>query len=266
MSIRFAAGQGGEDLDSKNRLVIALAITCLIVVAIFTSFGRSLFFVQIPSITLSDTSENGSTSSQAPDSTENNQYWQVVVTPETVQSIVATLSRPDSYYRELTVETLWSEGSYTSTVQYWEDSGWSHVRQTLPSGAVRHDLIGPETSYYWYEGSSSWISRSADQYSADLAQRIPTYETVLSLDPDSIIETGYELRGSYPCVYVEVQSGENRLERYWISTGNGLLISAEPEVNGSLVYRMTAYSPIQSPCPATASFSLPDGQELHSIS
>ncbi|MFR6186108.1 MAG: hypothetical protein ACLUJG_11610 [Lawsonibacter sp.] len=33
------------------------------------------------------------------------------VTPETVQSIVATLIRPDSYYRELTVETLWSGGS-----------------------------------------------------------------------------------------------------------------------------------------------------------
>ena len=72
----------------------------------------------------------------------------MAVTPETVQSVVATLSRPDSYYRELTVETLWSGGSYSSTVQYWEDSGWSHIRQTLASGAVRHDLVGAETAYY----------------------------------------------------------------------------------------------------------------------
>ena len=41
-------------MDSRKRLAIALAITCLIVVAIFASFGRSLFFVQIPSITLAD--------------------------------------------------------------------------------------------------------------------------------------------------------------------------------------------------------------------
>ena len=253
-------------MDSKKRLAIALAITCLIVAAIVASFGRSLFFVQIPSITLADVDGAGSASSSGSDGPEGDQYWQVAVTPETVQSVVATLSRPDSYYRELTVETLWSGGSYSSTVQYWEDSGWSHIRQTLASGAVRHDLVGPETAYYWYEGSSAWQSFPADERSADLSQHIPTYETVLGLDLDEIIETGYEQKGSFPCVYVEVQGEEGTRERYWISTDNGLLVSAEREVNGALVYRMTAYGPVQTPCPATASFALPDGQVLHSIS
>ena len=161
-------------MDSKKRLAIALAITCLIVVAIFASFGRSLFFVQIPSITLADVDGAGSSSSGSSGGQERDQYWQVAVTPETVQSVVATLSRPDSYYRELTVETLWSGGSYSSTVQYWEDSGWSHIRQTLASGAVRHDLVGAETAYYWYEGSSTWNSFPADERSADLSQHIPT--------------------------------------------------------------------------------------------
>lgn len=252
-------------MDSKKRLAIALAITCLIVVAILASFGRSLFFVQIPSITLADVNEGDTSSSGSAGTQDGDQYWQVAVTPETVQSIVATLSRPDSYYRELTVETLWSDGSYTSTVQYWEDGGWSHTRQTLASGAVRHDLIGPETSYYWYEGSSVWHAFPSDQRSSDLAQHIPTYETVLELDASSITGTGYEVKGSFPCVYVEVQGESGTLERYWISTDNGLLISAEREINGALVYRMTAYTQVQTPCPATASFALPDGQELHSI-
>ena len=105
-------------MDSRKRLAIALAITCLIVAAIFASFGRSLFFVQIPSITLADVDGAGSSSSGGSGGQEGDQYWQVAVTPETVQSVVATLSRPDSYYRELTVETLWSGGSYSSTVQY----------------------------------------------------------------------------------------------------------------------------------------------------
>ena len=254
-------------MDPKNRLVIAIAITCLIVAAIFASFGRSLFFVQIPSITLADVNDEENTSSGGAAGQEGVQYWQVAVTPETVQSIVATLARPGSYYRELTVETLWSGGSYSSSVQYWEDSGWSHTRQTLASGAVRHDLTGPDTSYYWYEGSTAWSSFPADDRSPDLAQHIPTYETVLALDPSLITDAGYELRGSYPCVYVEVQDeDESTLERYWISTVNGLLISAEREVNGALVYRMTAYAQVQSPCPDTASFALPDGQILHSLS
>ena len=94
------------DLDSKNRLTIASAITCLIVVASFASFGCSLFFDHIPSITLSDASseEPPASGSSGPEAAD--QYWQVDVTPETVQSIVATLIRTDSYYRELTVETL----------------------------------------------------------------------------------------------------------------------------------------------------------------
>ena len=249
-------------MDSKKRLAIAIAITCLIVAAIFASFGRSLFFVQIPSITLADVNEGGDASGSS-GVQDGDQYWQGAVTPETVQSIVATLSRPDSYYRELTVETLWSGGSYASPVQYWEDGGWAHTRQVLASGAVRHDLTGPETAYYWYEGSTAWGTFPADERSSDLAQHIPTYETVLELDPESITGAGYELRGSLPCVYVEVQEESGALERYWVSTDSGLLISAERELNGALVYRMTAYSQIQAPCPATASFALPDGQVLH---
>ena len=131
---------------------------------------------------------------------------------------------------------------------------------------VRHDLAGPEEAYYWYEGSSAWNALPADERSHDLAQHIPTYETVLDLDPDSITETGYELRGPYPCVYVAFQGEDSAsVERYWISTDNGLLVSAEREINGELVYRMTAYGQVQIPCPATASFALPDGQVLHMV-
>lgn len=253
-------------MDSKNRLAIAIAITCLIVAAIFASFGRSLFFVHIPSITLGDASSGEDPASGSSGHEAADQYWKVDVTPETVQSIVATLTRPDSYYRELAVETLWSEGSFSSSVQYWQDGDWSHTRQDLASGAVRHDLAGPEDAYYWYEGSSDWNALPADERSHDLAQHIPTYETVLDLDPASITETGYELRGSYPCVYVAFQSENgSAVERYWISTDNGLLISAERELNGALVYRMTAYGQVQTPCPATASFALPDGQVLHTV-
>ena len=253
-------------MDSKNRLAIAIAITCLIVVAIFASFGRSLFFVHIPSITLSDASseEPPASGSSGPEAAD--QYWQVDVTPETVQSIVATLIRPDSYYRELTVETLWSGGSFSSSVQYWQDRAWSHTRQDLASGAVRHDLAGPEESYYWYEGSSAWNALPADERSHDLAQHIPTYETVLDADPEQITGTGYDdSRGGIPCIYVEVSApGGERVDRYWISVESGLLISSETLEGEELLYRMTAYSPIQS-CPSGTTFQLPDGTVLHSI-
>lgn len=252
-------------MDSKNRLAIAIAITCLIVVAMFASFGRSLFLVNIPSVSLAHLDEDTSNTDGSSTQGQDDQFWQVDVTPETVQSIVASLSRPESYYRELTVDTLWNGGSHSTSVQFWQDGGWSHTRQVLPSGAVRHDITGDETTYYWYEGSESYRSFPADQYSADLTQHIPTYEDVLDLDTDTIVQAGYERRDVWPCVYLQVQVSDTVVERYWISTDTGLLVSAEREQSGQLVYRMTAYTQVQTPCPATASFALPNGTQLHTV-
>ena len=180
--------------------------------------------------------------------------------------MVATLARPSSSYRELTVETFWTGGSSSSQVQVWTDGGWSHSRQAMPSGVIRHDLTDGETLYYWYEGTQQYKSAPADEQSSDLAQHIPTYETVMELEPSEITAAGYENRGDMPCVYVEVQpSRSKQIQRFWVSVDSGLLISAETEENGQLVYRMTAYSPVQSPCPADGSFSLPDGEVLHRI-
>ena len=39
-------------MDPKNRLFIAIAVTVLIVGAMFTSFGRSLFVLNTPSVEL----------------------------------------------------------------------------------------------------------------------------------------------------------------------------------------------------------------------
>ena len=252
-------------MDSKNRLAIAIAITCLIVVAMFASFGRSLFLVNIPSVSLAHLDEDTSNTDGSSTQGQDDQFWQVDVTLETVQSIVASLSRPESYYRELTVDTLWNGGSHSTSVQFWQDHGWSHTRQVLPSGAVRHDIIGDEITYYWYEGSESYCSFPADQYSADLTQHIPTYEDVLDLDTDTIVQAGYERRDVWPCVYLQVQVSDTVVERYWISTDTGLLVSAEREQSGQLVYRMTAYTQVQTPCPATASFALPNGTQLHTV-
>lgn len=247
-------------MTSKNRLFIVAAIVLLMGVAIFSSFGRSLFTLNTPQVILpSSSAEPGDISGSAG---PGRNYQRVEVTPQTVAGVVATLARPASYYRELTVETFWEDGSSTTQVQVWADGGWFHSRQALPSGAVRHDLTGGEDLYYWYDGSSQYECAPADKFSADLAQHIPTYETVLELDPGEITAAGYESRGELPCVYVEVRRSR-QLQRFWVSVDNGLLMSAETEENGRLVYRMTAYSP--SPCPSDASFALPDGTTLHRL-
>lgn len=228
----------------------------------FASFGRSLFTLNTPEVVLPTSSAGTGDTSGAGDPGQN--YQRVEVTTQTVASVVATLARPASYYRELMVETFWEGGTAAAHIQVWADGGWTHTRQALPSGVVRHDLTGEGRLYYWYDGSSQYEQAPADERSSDLAQHIPTYEAVLELEPEEIAAAGYESRGELPCVYVEVrQSG--RTQRYWVSVDSGLLVSAETEEDGQLVYRMTAYAPVQSPCPADGRFALPDGEILHRI-
>lgn len=248
-------------MDPKNRLFIAIAVTVLIVGAMFTSFGRSLFVLNTPSVELPSGASSGvgsdvSSSSQS----ASDPYQTVSITPETVQNVIGkTLVRSDSYYRELTIETFWAEGSSSIPVQVWADGGWTHTRLVLSSGVVRHNLVGDGTLYYWYEGSSQWLSIPAEGHASDLSQHIPTYETVLDLDQEDITSAGYDLRGDTPCIYVEVTYEEGHLARYWVGVDSGLLVSAEEEQDGQLVYRMTGSNP--SPCPSDASFALPDGTD-----
>lgn len=248
-------------MDPKNRLFIAIAVTVLIVGAMFTSFGRSLFVLNTPSVELPSGASSGvgsdvSSSSQS----ASDPYQTVSITPETVQNVIEkTLVRSDSYYRELTIETFWAEGSSSIPVQVWADGGWTHTRLVLSSGVVRHNLVRDGTLYYWYEGSSQWLSIPAEGHASDLSQHIPTYETVLDLDQEDITSAGYDLRGDTPCIYVEVTYEEGHLVRYWVGVDSGLLVSAEEEQDGQLVYRMTGSNP--SPCPSDASFALPDGTD-----
>ncbi len=254
-------------MEPKNRIYITAAVILLIVAAMFTSFGRNLFALNTPSVVLPDASAaaGGQPGGEVP---SKGGFQRVEVTPGTVQGVIATLARPDSYYRELTVETFWGEdGSSSVPVQVWVDGGWSHSRQTLPSGAVRHDLTGEDTLYYWYDGSRDYQTAPAGPSDADLSQRVPTYEAVLELSPGDILSAGYELLGTSPCILVEVSLEEpERLERYWVSVDSGLLVRAEMEQDGQVVYRAAADGQMQSPCPAGVSFQLPDGTVLHASS
>ena len=250
-------------MEQKNRLVFAVAVILLIFAALFVSFGRILFRMDTPSVALPSVSvsQPGDSSGTGESPSPSNQA--VSVTPRTVQSVIATLHRSESYYREVAIEQFWLTGASSTTVQIWTDGGWSHSFQELPNGAGRHDLVGEGTTFYWYNGSSRYKSISADDHSADLAQRVPTYEAVLELDPDTITAAGYELKNGLPCIFVASASPETDITRsYWVSVDNGLLVSAELRRADEVIYRMTS-SAIQSPCPAGAAFKLPDGTVLH---
>lgn len=252
-------------MEKGNKMVLALLITVVILIAVFSSFGLNLFSGGTPEVTLPTVKPSGSEEpihSGAPGIGGGDLV--VEVTPQTVQSVIATLVRPESYYREITLETFWGEnGSAAATAKVWVDGGYTRVDTALVDGTVEHTIVGGGRRYRWYNNEREWFETAAEDGDADLMQHIPTYEDILTLDTDAITGAGYGEKGGVDCVYVEVADDElGYLERYWVSVERGLLVAAETQKGERTVMRVSAYS-VEIPVRSGNVFALPDGTLLH---
>ena len=186
----------------------------------------------------------------------------VKISPETVQSAIATLSRPETYSRTITVEQFWgdSSGSYEVTAAVYE--GWTRTDRTMPDGRIRHSISGSDAVYIWYNNEKNIYTGKPGEISADNEQSIPTYEEILNLPADEISVADYRSVSDVNCIYVEaVSAGGDRTLRYWVSVDTGLLVAAEKLVEQETVYRMGALTVDQTE-PTAADFTLPTGQQL----
>ena len=246
-------------MERKKRNIVVALIAAIIAVAVLSSFGLGLFAPDTAEIVLPTPAPSPSPGG------ESGGAVRVEVTPETVQSVIATLSRPESYGRTVTVQDLWGEEELGSTTaQVWVDGGWTRTDAVWPGGTQRSSIVGEGRFWVWY-GDGAVLTGPADGSSADLeGQRIPTYETVLELDPASITAAGYEDLDGLGCIYVETDTGEGHAARFWVDDDSGLLVRAEQLTDGQVVYRMTAAA-LERPAPSDASFALPDGTVLHQI-
>ena len=241
-------------MEGKNQNILVALTAIVIVVAVFSSFGMNMFStitVDLPQGTSTPTASQP----------QEGELTQVLVTPATVQSVVATLARPERYYRTVTVTYA---GVNTPTVsQIWARDGWVRTDTTGPSGLVRHTLVGEGTRYVWYGNSSAWSSSPADGSSADLeGAGIPTYEDVLDLDSHSITQASYTQYNSMSCIYVQWVQGDGRAEYYIsVEAGSlGLLVGAIQYEGEEAVLSMTATATQLNPL-TYPSFQLPDGTD-----
>ena len=174
----------------------------------------------------------------------------VEVTPETVQAAIETLRRPEAYSRTVTVEYLWTGGSGTIELSTAVSAPWTRVDRTLPDGQIRHSITDGETTYI------------AGVISADAEETIPTYEDVLALPQDHIVQADYRVVSDVRCIYAETaEDAWGYAQRYWVSVDTGLLVVAERLQKGETVYRMAALEADQTAPPAET-FTLPDGTDL----
>ena len=135
-------------------------------------------------------------------------------------------------------------------------------------GAEKRIILTQEKLYIWYSGDRAPYVSDIDpegdgNKSADEWQMLVSYEDLLELDKNDIIEAGYIEYGEDYCVYANCRAplpGYTR--KYYIPTDLGLLTGAEEyDENGSLVYSMKAGECFVGDADPAA-FVLPDGTSV----
>lgn len=233
----------------------------ILAVALFTSFGRNLFYVSTPSVVLPSLT---TTPDEGFLQTEEGDLFRVEVSPKTVQTVIASLVPTESYYRSLSSTLFWEDGNSAQTSsEVWANGSLIHVKKTLPSGLVRHDILQHDWVYFWYEGASSYLVTPGEAYCQDLAQFIPSYQSILDLDPSLITHATYETKGNLPCIFVSASVPPLFYQQhYWVSAETGLLVAAEIYQDGRLIYAMEGYAPASSLATDPVNFTLPNGVVL----
>ena len=254
-------------MEERKRTVLAVAIACVVVLALMYSFGLNLLS-RAPEFELADPTETASASPGTgdPDGTGG---VAVAVTPETVQSVIASLSKYRSYSRTLSLTYCWGEdGRSTLSARVWVHGSWVRTDLTRQSGVTECSITNGETRWIWYTGEQEAEGRvysgAAQPASADLIQHIPSYEDVLAIPAGEITAAGYEQRDGQSCIYVETAPDAlGCVRRFWIAEDSGLLMTAQTEQDGSVVYEMVS-SEVMSPMTDGAqAFTLPDGTNLY---
>ena len=124
-------------MERKKRNIVVALIAAIIAVAVLSSFGLGLFAPDTAEIVLPTPAPSPSPGG------ESGGAVRVEVTPETVQSVIATLSRPESYGRTVTVQDFWEDEELgTTTAQVWVDRGWTRTDAVWPGGTLRSSIVG----------------------------------------------------------------------------------------------------------------------------
>ena len=241
-------------MGKKNvsAFVSITVLTLLIVVLLGANSIRRTAHIHPPEEDAMQESESGEADGSA--------INQIAVTPETVQQAVATLQRPESYTRTVTVEQIWSGGSGTTNSTVFVVGEWTRVDTQLGDGSVRHSITDGETTYIWYGTEDEFYTGAAGGFSADTEQAIPTYEDVLDLPKEQILRAGYRSYADTECIYVETSISGGAVLCHWVSVYDGLLVAAEKYEGETLVYRMTATA--GSDTLMEKQFTLPDGTDV----
>jgi hypothetical protein len=218
-----------------------------------------------PPVVLATPIVSNASVSPLPGDTVSGNYKKLEVTTDSVQSVIATMNRQESYTYNITVSSYWSSGKAEYKILAYVRSGKFRLSVSGPkSDPAKNIIINDDNIYIWYEGSKSYytgnVGSKSDSAILDKYEMIPTYEDVLKLEKWKITKAGFVQYNNEPCIYVRAQSGDfDYIYKYYVSVNTGLLTAAFTYDKDTLIYSMTADA-VSLTVPSDDMFKLPDGK------
>lgn len=228
----------------KNRnaffyIIIFLALLAVAFLVFLLAPGRDpdTPAVLLPSPVPTDSSAGTSAAPYVPET--------LAVTPETVQTVIATLHRAEDYSRTLTVSDFWSGGSRSRSISIWARGDWLRLDiRTEGERTQEHVLLKDGKRYLWYSDADGVFRGEAGDGDHDAFQTIMTYEKVLAIPVSDILEARYGDHEGIPCIIVRFRSGELGYEsECCIDPSTGLLMGENCYDGDLLIYSMQSTAP-----------------------
>ena len=258
-------------MDRRKITLLSVMIAMIILFAFFSSFGNVWFSNNntIPVLWPSpaqNTAPNGETPSVDTTEVFAHGYQRIQLTPENVQSVVATLSRPEAYTQTILLHLYWGNGADSSvSIQGCTDGAYSAAK-IVQGVQIQYNIWGNDTLYRWYQGDQNWYQGKISFMNGDLLQRIPTYETILSLEKKRILSASYTRLGQTACIYVEAsENKDGAYTCYWVDAVQGLLLRAEAYEGEQMIWCVEV-SDLTLSIPGETLFLLPDGTDVRTRS
>jgi len=251
-------------MSTKRILIISIIgivlIAAMIGILLFIQYrGHDEDLVKLPA-TAAPAERPGE---QTPDALDR-----VEVDRDTIQAVVSSLSRPAVYNRVVSIVNYWQGGEAAYEIRIYVDGDITSIRTKPSAGAEKRIIITSDMLYIWYINERSYYAGTIDSSgdglrTSDEWQMLVTYEDILELDKNDIIDAGYVEYDGHDCIYAVYLSPLLRYTRtYYISRELGLVIAAEEhDESGELVYSMKAGECIVGESDQSV-FILPDGRYL----
>ena len=243
----------------------AAVIAALIVVALgfFASFFLSFTDGKDEKYTITLPGQGSAVIDTNPEMEQSNrdQLQTVQVDRSNVQAVIARLQRPASYQYQAETSYFYRESKTVLRSQVWKEDTRTRISQFTADGEPGQQILLTESWVYLWGMEGAYVRYTRQTQDADLYSRAPSYEDILNMSADQVLEGGTAELDGRLCLYVKTldeRTGET--VRWYVLAENGLLCYAEGSLDGRTTYevRITDLQPEGS---EYTTFLLPDGTQ-----